>query len=322
MRDVNYTAAAILFLTPAISVELLTGNTSISQYVNPITFILLNVTYGGALLLIRETVVRWNKRFASVVVLASGYGMLNEAICTKGFFAPDFYAVVADGLKGFGRYFGINVPWALSVSISHAVLSIIVPFLIVSTIFPGYDRWIGNKLYVALLILLVSVCAFSFRFIALPPNHYYYSEGLGPILLILTLMVVLILVAAKMPETHFAKWRVRLQPALLFIIGAVYIFSLWIFPGIAQSASLSPGIYLGVLFAGFVILPIWLLVTLPAPTARGNVALTAGFLLLWMAGSLLAGITGDPARLAPFVVVLALLAVAFIRADPRRSLPR
>jgi hypothetical protein len=314
MKDTNYIAAAILFLTPAISVELLTGDTLISQYLEPITFVLLNVTYGGALLLIRETVVRWNKGFASVLVLASGYGMLNEAICTKGFFAPQFYAVVSDGLEGYGRYFGINVPWALSVSIIHAVLSTTVPFLIVSIIFPGTTRWIGDRLYTGLLIVLVAVCAFSFEFIALPPSYYYYSEGPGPIILILLLMALLIIVALKLPTVRLKKWRIHPHPALLFILGAAYVFSIWFIPGAVRLRDLPPGIYAAFLLAFFVIIPIWLVIKLPEPTARGKVALAAGFLFLWMTSSLLAGITSNATRLFPFAVVLALLGAAFRRA--------
>jgi hypothetical protein len=318
-RDTNYLAAAILFFTPAISVELLTGNTPLFEYLYPITFIILNVTYGGALLLIRETVVRWNKAFASVVVLASGFGMLTEAICTKGFFDPQFYAVVSNGLEGFGRYFGINVAWALSVSIMHAIFSIIVPFVIVSTIFPGSKRWIGNKLYAALLIALIAVCAFSYKFVALPPSYYYYNEGLGPILLIIVLIAVLIVVARQIPAIQFSSWKVHPHPALLFILGAAYIFAFSALPADVRAATGSPGIYIVFLLAVFVVLPIWLLIKLPEPTARGKVALAAGPLLLLMGGSFLGGITGKPTLLTPFVIVLALLVAAFIRAESARA---
>ena len=205
MRDANYLAAAILFLTPSISVELLTGNTSLSQYFDPITFIITNVTYGGALLLIRETVVRWNKSFASVLVLASGFGMVTEAICTKGFFDPQFYAVVSNGLEGFGRYLGINVAWGLSVSIMHAIFSVIAPFVIISTIFPGSKRWIGNRLYAVLLIALVSVCVFCFKFIALGPDYYHYNEGILPMSLIIAVIAIVIFSAWRDPDTPAFK---------------------------------------------------------------------------------------------------------------------
>ena len=102
MKSTNYAAAAVLFFLPTVSVELLTGNTRLSTYFSPILFIILNLTYGGALLLVRETVVRWGKGFPSVLMFALGYGMLNEALSTKGFFDPRFYSVVSDHLEGFG----------------------------------------------------------------------------------------------------------------------------------------------------------------------------------------------------------------------------
>ncbi len=100
-------------LIPAISVELLSGNTPLAAYFSPLTFVILNLTYGGPLLLIRKTVARWGKGFASVLIFAAGYGMVNEAIETRGFFDPHFYAVTAFGLEDFGRAFGINVAWVL-----------------------------------------------------------------------------------------------------------------------------------------------------------------------------------------------------------------
>lgn len=173
----NYLAALALFLLPAISVELLTGNTSLANFLTPVAFILLSMTYGGALLLMRESVARWGKGFASVLVLAAAYGMVNEGITSKGFFDPHFYAVVENGLQDFGRWFGINVPWALSISIFHATFSIIVPLVIVSAIFPGPKRWLGSKLYAALLILFVALMAFSFHVLSPTATHYKYNEG-------------------------------------------------------------------------------------------------------------------------------------------------
>lgn len=97
MTAMNYLAATTLFFLPAISVEVLSGNTTLANYISPINVIGLNLIYGGAALLIRETTVRWNKGFASILVLAAGYGMINEGLGTKGFFNPHFYAVVQFG---------------------------------------------------------------------------------------------------------------------------------------------------------------------------------------------------------------------------------
>src|SRR5208282_4895443 len=120
-----------------------------------------------------------------------------------------------------------------------------------------------------------------------PPSSYFYNEGPGPILFILALIAILILIALQMPEIQSSKWKVHLPPAL---------------PGDVRAATGSPEIYIAFLLAVFVVLPIWLLIKLPEPTARGKVALVAGLLLLLMASSFLGGITGNPTLLLPFVI--------------------
>jgi hypothetical protein len=72
MKSTNYVAAATLFFLPAVSVELLTDNTCLSTYWSPILSVILNITYGGALLLVRETVARWGKGFPSILTLSLG----------------------------------------------------------------------------------------------------------------------------------------------------------------------------------------------------------------------------------------------------------
>jgi hypothetical protein len=293
---------------PTISVELLTGDTSFANYFNPIGFITMNIGYSAALL-IRETVVRWNKGFTSVLILAAGYGMVNEATGSKGFFDPHFYAVTGGGLKSFGRYFGVNVPWALNISIFHAVFSMIVPLVIVSAIFPGSNRWIGNKLYAVLLGALVAVSAVTFEFFTIPPSHYHYDEGPGPILLVLVLIAILILLAWKVPTLHSSRWQLRTNVFTLFVVGAVYTIAYYFLPSHVQTATGSPVIYIVFLLVVFVALPISLIFKLPEPTARGKVALAAGLLAPLLV------ISTVKVGLIPAAIVLALIAIAFVRAS-------
>jgi hypothetical protein len=312
MKSSNYFPAVILSLLPAISVELLSGNTPLEAYFSLplITFIILNITYGGALLLIRETVVRWGKGFASVLIFAAGYAMSNEALETKGFFDPHFYSAIADGLEGFGRVFGINVPWALHISIVHAVFSILVPFILVTTIFPGKGRWIGNKLYATLIVAFIAVITFSFKVFVMAPSYYHYDEGPGPLLLILSLMAIVILAAWKIPRVDFSKWNIQLSPVILFILGVIYGISFNFLPYIVRTTTNSPAAYELFVLIFFVALPILLMAKLPSPTPRSKVALAAGLLFFW----LLHGIFGHtPGTIFGVVVVLSILAAAFVR---------
>ena len=309
MKSTRYAAAAVMFFLPTISVELLTGNTRLSTYLDPIVFLINNISYGGALLLVRETVVRWGKGFPSVVTLSLGYGMLCEALSTKGFFDPLFYAVVSNKLDGFGRVFGINVPWGLNITVVHSVFSILVPYLIVATIFPGRDRWIGNKLYVTLLLLLIADTVFCFQMIALPPSRYHYQEGPGPLLLIIGLLVALILAAWKMPRVQFSKWNLRPSARVLFLLGVLYTLAYAILPGVVRrldSAAAYNLFVLAVLFA----LPILALIKLQALAPRDTMMLVAGVMFpLTLTGIL----DHTPGKVVAVAVVIAVFAVAFVR---------
>jgi hypothetical protein len=309
MKSTNYAAALVMFLLPTISVELLTGNTRLSTYFDPIVFLINNISYGGALLLIRETTVRWGKGFPSVLTLSLGYGMLCEALSTKGFFDPRFYAVVSDKLEGFGRVFGINVPWAINITVVHAVFSILVPYLFVTTIFPGRDRWIGNKLYIGLILALVADTVFCFLMIALPPGHYHYQEGPGPVLLIIALLAALILAAWKLPALRFSKWNLRPGAGTLFVAGLLFTVAYMFLPGIVRRLD-SAAAYNLFLLVVFFALPIGAILKLPALPPRHTVTLAAGL----VGPMVLAGMLAHrPGTVVGAVVVLIVLAVAFVR---------
>ena len=314
MKPSNYLAALILFFLPAISVELLTGDISLPVFLSPETFVLVNVTYGGALLLLRETVVRWNKGFTSVLLLAAGYGMLNEALSTKGFFDPTYYAVVETGLGGVGRLMGINVPWALNLSIFHATFSMIVPLMIVSVLFPGKERWIGNRLYSALFALLGAVTVFSFFIIALPPDNYHYNEGPVPIFTILVLMSALVAFAWKVPDIQISKWSFRPNAPLLFFVGFFFMASFFflyslLFPAMSHTSEIPALLYELSLLTCYIALPIYLIFKIPEPSPHGKLALILGLLLPIVVRAFAIGIGSQIAA----VIVLGLIITGFVR---------
>jgi hypothetical protein len=250
-------------------------------------------------------------------MFALGYGMLNEALSTKGFFDPHFYSVVSDKLEGFGRVYGINVPWALNISVVHAVFSILVPYLVVTTIFPGQDRWIGNKLYVTLLLALIAVIVFTFLVIALPPSRYHYNEGPGPLLLIIALLAALILAAWKMPSMQFSKWNIRLNAAVLFVLSFLYTVAYMFLPNVVRRLD-SAAVYNLFILVFFFALPILVIIKLPALAPRDTVTLAAGLTFPVM----LFGIFGHtPGTLVGSAVVLIVFVAAFVRAGRTLSEP-
>jgi len=312
-----YIAVAALFFLPAISVELLTGDTTLSGYLFPPIFIILNVTYGGAVLLIRETALRWGKGIGSMIVMAAGYGMLNEALQTKGFFDPNFYALKDAGLTGFGRVFGINVPWAMDISIYHAVFSVMVPLILISVIFPGRKLWLNRIEYVVLLLALGAVTAYCYVAIALPPSYYHYDEGPGPIALVLVLMTGLIFLAWKLPARISYQSKMRLSAPALYAIGIAFMLLYAAISWFRVGHTLSPLAFDTLLAVLFIVVPVALMIMISSPTRIGVVSLCAGLLTPQL---LFFGIAAHtPGILFAEVVTLVVIGAAFVSARKSSS---
>jgi hypothetical protein len=113
----RYAAVVTLFLV-------LTGNMTLAMFADPISLVILFGSYGSGAVLARELTLRWQKGFASPLLLGTVYGMFNEAMASGGFFDPHFYAVVGNGLENYGRWGGVNVVWAVEITVFQAVFSI------------------------------------------------------------------------------------------------------------------------------------------------------------------------------------------------------
>jgi hypothetical protein len=311
MKSTNHLAAAVLLLTPAISVELLSGNSSTAEYfTHPLEFITLTITYGAALL-IRETVVRWRRGAVSMLILSSAYGMINEGLGTKGFFNPHFYALANFG-ENYGRWFGVNVLWALHISIVHAVYSVLVPIVLVSVLFPGKGRWLGTPAYVTLTVAFVLDAVFvlfAFPYVKVPFDITPYLPYLLKYFLsLLALILLVIFVAWKLPIPGIRKWTWRPNAPLLFVGGIFWAFGFNLVPRIAHTLGAPPGLCIALLFA-FAFLIVWLFFKLPDPSETEKVALALGLLAPWFFTATTHGL------LIAIILLASLITAASLRAS-------
>src|SRR5438552_19081494 len=94
-----FSAHPLLFLfLLAPHVEYLTGSSQLSWLIgNPPLFFLFLVqhlgSYGLAVVLSRESQIRWRKGWASIILLGSAYGVLNEGVGAGTLFNSDRAAV-------------------------------------------------------------------------------------------------------------------------------------------------------------------------------------------------------------------------------------
>ncbi|EQD47168.1 hypothetical protein B1B_12443, partial [mine drainage metagenome] len=89
--------------------------------------------YGSGVLLVRESVVRWNKGWIAVLCLGGAYGIIEEGLALKTFF--DIREVGFS--RAYGHWLGINWVWAVDGTIFHAVFTVALPILLVSLAFPS-----------------------------------------------------------------------------------------------------------------------------------------------------------------------------------------
>jgi hypothetical protein len=141
----SWIALGALILFAACLPEFLTGSTFVQvALLHPLGFAQLVGLYGGGALVIREVTVRWNKRWASVLLLGGVYAIVEEGYGTRNMMDPTGSNVGTYDL--FSHWLGINWIPFVPVTLFHAVFSIAFMILLVELLFPATrgKRLVGN----------------------------------------------------------------------------------------------------------------------------------------------------------------------------------
>lgn len=215
-------ALVLFFLAPAMA-ELLSSSAPPSEFFNPIRLLLLASLYGSGAIIVRELKVRWNKGYVSMFVLGAAYGIVEEGLMVKSFFAPEWMDL---GILGsYGRWQGVNWVWAEWLTIYHAVFSIAIPITLVELTHRERrnESWVGNKTLAALVVLLGAVTAFG----------YFGLTGYKPPILQYVLaaatVVALIFLAWKVPSRMGKKGSLQpSRPSRLALAGFLSAASLFL----------------------------------------------------------------------------------------------
>lgn len=136
---------ALLLITPFLT-ELLSGSLPASVFFRPQVFLFLaTVGYGFPILLLREFAVRRQIGLAGLFVLGIVYGIFNEGIIAKTFYLAA--NVPVHNFNGYGNTGGIAVPWAITISIWHALHSLLYPVVAIYYFFPAHrgTPWLNRR---------------------------------------------------------------------------------------------------------------------------------------------------------------------------------
>ncbi len=226
--------AIFLFLLAPVCGELLSGSAPPVEFFTPLTFITLCLLYGGGAVLVREMAFRWRKGWVSILILGAAYGIIEEGLMVKSFFDSGWMDI---GILGsYGRWMGVNWVWTVELIIYHAVISIGIPILITTLLFPERKEttWVDKRLMIWIFAFFLLDVIFGF--LALTS----YRPPLVPYLAALAATAGLILLARYIPDPKpgqvdsnaISRFRFGLAG---FITTILFFLTAWALPNFTLS---------------------------------------------------------------------------------------
>lgn len=247
-----FSAHPLLFLIIlAPQVEYFTGSSQLSWLVgSPPLFSLFLVqnlgSYGLAVILIREAQIHWKKGWASVIMLGSAYGIVNEGIGAATLFNPDTAGI----LGSYGRWLGVNWVWAVGlVSLVHPLFSVSLPLIEHRLALPQIrgKSLVGSRGLILASVGLVIDAVGTLLFVG-NVRHFFA----GPLLWGASCVAIasFVAVARLVPKglVSVSNSSPRARPLSFLMLGAVFIWGVMLGGDLLANLSLAP-----VLVACFII---------------------------------------------------------------------
>ena len=220
-------ALGLFFLAPIVA-EFLLGDMPISMLG---LLAILAPVYGGGALLIRETVRRTGRGWASILVLGLAYGILEEAFLDQTLFNPDFLGLHLHLLEpAFLPALGIGAWWTIFVLTLHTVWSISVSIALAEALVPdrAETRWLGGVgLAVVAVFFALAATAMALNFIRQDAHHFVASRSqfAWSAIACVALIVIALSLPRRMPEladgTVPSPWVLGFAT---FISGMIFLF--------------------------------------------------------------------------------------------------
>lgn len=263
--------------------ELLNGNHSPMNWLNPMVFIGDVMIYGCGALLIHELRARWGLQW-TVILLSVAYAIIEEGLATKAFFNPNWnngdYAT-------YGNYFGVKWVWAIGVGFYHSTLSVLGPVFAAAMLWPQCSRkpllrWYG-------LIL----ANFFFWFIVVGA-HYSLGESEVPGTVFFPHPMITLSAAIVVAALIAAAWVLRrkrvgtsgpLLPPWAFGIAGFAVQAFFVFAYLFKESDVFPPITITVQLSVIALALVFgaLQVLNDKVTARHHASLLAGAVTFFLA---------------------------------------
>lgn len=151
------------------------------------------VLYGAFDLLAREILVRRRAGLASALLLGAAYGVINEGVV-----AGTWYVVHPQGYALIG---GVDWVWALSLTIFHAIISVITPIVFIEILFPSiHGKTLLRRRGIVISVLLLVACIFCGVVVLAPQPLLIFFYRMA----VLVVAILFSLVALALPPSRSA----------------------------------------------------------------------------------------------------------------------
>ncbi len=208
---------ALLILSSTIP-ELTTGSTPIYRYINPAVFLLLTLAYGIPALVYRELAIIRGYGLKQLAILGLLQGIYVEGLLVNTYYNP---GIDKNGVFGrYGRILGVNWPWATYLTIFHSIYSVMVPILLVESIYSQTRgmRLVGNRT-LKVLVVIAAITALAFN---ASPETYKPPEQYHLLSLVFMAAVYVIVeesINSRLPRViSYPERYLLLYPIVLIIV--------------------------------------------------------------------------------------------------------
>ncbi len=226
---------SLLFLSPILA-ELVSGSSPPLKFFNPVGLPGLLALYGCGALLIRDAVIRWDKGWATLLLLGAAYGIYEEGLALKSWFDPNWDGLGTMG--AYGRVAGTNWIWAETLTLFHAVVSISIPIFLIGVLYPDLK---GKRLLTprGTKWALFAFAAIGLIFVVSLP---YWG---GPEHLIAVICAAFFVYLARTAPKDFLSAKAAVAPRRVYpfaVFGFLWMFSNFLVPGVLSGS----GVYFGI----------------------------------------------------------------------------
>lgn len=214
----------LLLLAPFLT-ELLSGNIPASQFFQPQVYLFLaTVGYGFPILLLRELAVRRQIGLAGLFLMGLVYGVFNEGILARTFYLAT--KVPIGTFDGYGYVLGVAIPWAITISIWHALHSFVYPIVAVSYFLPNHrsSPWLSRPAIILLAIPTIAVGMIMF----FHPDKDHAAGDPAHFIAMIIMSGLLVWLATRLKSRPVLDDPGTLRTAAIFLGGLAFFAFLFI----------------------------------------------------------------------------------------------